>query len=68
MSAPVRPLVVRVARDVVAWIEAGRGWLLTDGRWAPLEDAPGVGGRVLLPAEVASVVAAYGRPTERRAA
>lgn len=65
MSA-LRPLVVDVADGTFVWVEAGRGWLLcpSSRTWAPLTDAPGIGGRVLGVVQTAALVEIFGAPTE----
>lgn len=61
-----RPLVVDVADGTFVWVEAGRGWLLRPElrTWAPLHDAPGIGGRVLGVTATAALVEIFGAPTE----
>jgi hypothetical protein len=46
------------------WVEGGRGWLLdTQSReWRALDVWTAFGGRVLLEAEIQTVVTLYGRP------
>lgn len=65
MSA-LRPLVVELTSGRFAWIQAGRGWLLCPSTrtWAPLTDAPGLGGRVLGVTATAALVEIFGSPTE----
>ena len=64
-------LVVEVD-GVLLWSEGGRVWrsdpLCRDAgtAWALVDDAPGVGGRVLSAAEVSRLVAPHGSPTARR--
>lgn len=56
-------LVVRTAGECVFWVANGRGWLLEQGRWLPLDVAPGLAGKLLTSSEVAELVAVAGRPT-----
>jgi len=67
----VSALVVEVD-GALLWSEGGRVWrsdfLCRDAgtAWALVDDAPGVGGRVLSAAEVSRLVAPHGSPTDRR--
>lgn len=65
MSA-LRALVVDVGDGRFAWVQAGRGWLLcpSSRTWAPLVEAPGLGGRVLGVTQTAALVEIFGSPTE----
>lgn len=58
------PLVVALKGGSYAWIQHGHGFLLhaCSGAWVPLVDAEGIGGHVLKAAQVAALVATYGRP------
>lgn len=60
----LRPLVVEVGPGAFAWIQSGRGWLLRpeSRTWAPLTDAPGIGGRVLGVTATAALVEIFGSP------
>lgn len=60
----LRPLVVEVARCSFVWVQQGRGWLLhTSSRtWVPLEESPGIGGRVLGVTATAALVEIFGSP------
>lgn len=70
MSAlSTRPLVVDLSpwksKDKSwAWIRNGTGHVLaeSDGRWWPISEAPGIGGRVLSETDVAELVARFGTP------
>ena len=57
-------LVVLLGGRVPLWVEGGRGWLLdTQSReWRALDVWTAFGGRVLLDAEVQTVVTLFGRP------
>ncbi|MDP2271233.1 MAG: hypothetical protein Q8K32_10915 [Archangium sp.] len=65
LATPRPPLVVALKGGSYAWIHQGHGFLLhrMTRQWAPLVDAEGIGGQVLSSAEVAELVATYGRPT-----
>lgn len=60
----IRPLVVELNAGCFAWIQSGRGWLLRPSTrtWAPLTDAPGIGGRVLGVTATAALVEIFGSP------
>lgn len=60
----MKPLVVRVGTQfkTIVWIEGGRGWILIEGIWRELTDAPGLGGQVLTDADVRDVVSEFGFP------
>lgn len=62
MTSPLPPLVVHVGNGVFVWVQNGRGWLLRDGKWVRLSDAPGLGGWVLSASQIDELVAATGRP------
>lgn len=59
-------LVVLLGGRVPLWVEGGRGWLLdTQSReWRALDTFTTFGGRVLLDAEVQTVVTLFGRPQQ----
>ena len=71
MSRP--PLVVEVLLGAaLLWVQGGRLWradrLSRDGGftpWREVDDAPGVGGRVLTQDEVARLVAPYGHEVSK---
>lgn len=61
----VKPLVVRCGVPgfrTVVWVENGHGFILLDGKWIPLTDAPGLGGQVLTDSDVRDVVSEFGFP------
>lgn len=65
----MKPLVVRVgarlstgSRSVLVWVENGHGFILLDGKWQKLTDAPGLGGQVLTDSDVRDVVSEFGFP------
>jgi hypothetical protein len=62
----VKPLVVKCGVPgfwSTVWVENGRGFILVDGQWQALTDAPGLGGKVLDDSKVSEVVREFGRPT-----
>lgn len=60
----MRPLVVELREGAHAWIEDGMGWLcLPGGKWQPIVDAEGIGGRVLSAQEVWVLTMEIGRPS-----
>jgi hypothetical protein len=69
----VSPLVVEALQGAaLLWVQGGRLWradrLNRDGGftpWVEVDDAPGIGGRVLTEAEVARLVAPYGLETSK---
>ena len=61
----MKPLVVRCGIPgfrTVVWVENGRGFILLDGKWQKLTDAPGLGGQVLTDSDVRDVVSEFGFP------
>lgn len=71
----IRPLVVDLAPSkssgkAWAWIRDGRGHMVSesDGRWWPIDEAPGIGGRVLTRAEESALFARFGTPDAPRVA
>jgi hypothetical protein len=60
----VSALVVLLGGKVPMWVEGGRGWLLDlpSQQWRELDTFSAFGGRILLDAEVQTVVTLYGRP------
>lgn len=56
-------LVWLVCNHTVVWAEGGRAWALErSGEWRALDVWTAFGGRVLLDAEVQTVVTLFGRP------
>lgn len=66
MSAPLVVLVGSPGFWRRVWVQDGHGFIHLDGRWQPLTEAPGLGGRVLVAAEVAEVVREVGAPDVRK--
>lgn len=58
----MKPLVWRIGRRAYAWTQNGVGWIHEGDGWKPLDIAPGLGGTVLDPMEVATLVHQLGRP------
>lgn len=61
----MKPLVVRCGVPglyCLVWVENGRGFILLDGKWQKLTDAPGLGGQVLTDSDVRDVVSEFGFP------
>lgn len=59
----VKPLVVRCGvPGFIVWVENGHGFILLDGKWQELTEAPGLGGWVLTDADVRGVVSEFGFP------
>lgn len=59
---PRRPFVVRTSGECIMWVTEGRGWLLEEDQWIPLDVAPGLGGIVLTASEFLDLVARVGYP------
>lgn len=64
LTRPLPPLVVDLGRGHFAWIQDGHGFTLATevGEWHPIVDAHGIGGTVLNAAQIAVLVAEFGRP------